>query len=71
MRTILTPKRDSHNSTPTEQSSGVSFSAKYDPDVDLDEEPVDVVELTFPDGRVLAFDADELGRTLNALGVCL
>lgn len=62
MRIVLTPVRDSHESTPSETASGVTFtSGESDRGVWL--------HMTLPDGREMTFDGDEFARAMRAIGV--
>lgn len=65
MKMILTPESDSDNSWVSEESSGVSFTRTQN-----NEGTCTVsVTMTLTGGRVLTFDADELGATMRAMGV--
>ena len=65
MKMILTPERDSDNVWVSEESSGVAFARSQNNDGTRTVS----VTMTLTGGRVLTFDADELGATLRALGV--
>ena len=65
MKMTLTPTRDTDNSYPTEENSGVAFTRTQK---NTGARTVSVT-LRLRDGHALTFCADELGATLRALGV--
>lgn len=64
MKITLTPTRDSHNSEPSENVSGVVLTSDTD-----EQNTTRHLFVTLPDGREMAFRALDVAKALRALGV--